>query len=96
MVIYYITEKEAYKRHFERGDVLRIKNVIYECKECGAKTNKIILGGWPGYGLRWICPGDIFKCKNPRKKLSKALEDIEGVNERYIIKKFTPSSRPSL
>ncbi len=93
-MLYYVTEKEVFEKRFERGTVLRVTDVLYECGECGSKTNKIILGGSSGYGLRWICPGDLFKSKHPGKLLSKGLEDIEGLSQEYTIKKFTPSARP--
>lgn len=94
MVIHYITEKEAYEKYFERGDELRIKDVLYECRECGARTNKVMLGGLAGFGLRWICPSDEFKSENPDKKVSVNIEDIEGLDTNHIIKKFTPSAKP--
>lgn len=94
MVTHYLTEKEAYENHLERGDVVRVTDVLYECEECGARTNKVILGGYQGYGLRRVCPSDEFKSENLHKPVPKNIEDIEGLDQKHIIKKFTPSARP--
>lgn len=39
----------------QRGDVFRSLQV-FECWVCGARTNRIVMGGYPGYGVRVICP----------------------------------------
>ena len=38
-----------------RGDQFRSLQV-FECWVCGAITNHVIMGGWPGYGVRTLCP----------------------------------------
>ncbi len=39
----------------KRGDVFRSLQV-FECYVCGALSNEVVMGGWPGYGVRVICP----------------------------------------
>lgn len=39
----------------KRGDVFRSLQV-FECWVCGARTNRVVMGGWPGYGVRAVCP----------------------------------------
>jgi len=38
-----------------RGDEFRSLQV-HECRVCGAVTNRVVMGGAPGYGVRTICP----------------------------------------
>ncbi len=39
----------------QRGDTFRSLQ-IFECETCGAVTNSMLMGGYPGYGLRYYCP----------------------------------------
>ncbi len=39
----------------QRGDIFRSLQV-FECWVCGACTNRIVMGGYPGYGVRAVCP----------------------------------------
>lgn len=39
----------------ERGDVFRSLQV-FECWVCEALSNRVIMGGYPGYGVRAVCP----------------------------------------
>jgi hypothetical protein len=39
----------------KRGDVFRSLQ-IFECWVCKATTNKVVMGGSPGYGIRAVCP----------------------------------------
>jgi hypothetical protein len=39
----------------KRGDHFRSLQ-IFQCPICNAVTNRCIMGGWPGYGLRAVCP----------------------------------------
>ncbi len=39
----------------QRGDSFRSLQV-FECIVCTAMTNCVVMGGWPGYGMRIICP----------------------------------------
>lgn len=39
----------------QRGDSFRSLQV-FECRVCAAVTNHVVMGGWPGYGMRIICP----------------------------------------
>lgn len=38
-----------------RGDVFRSLQV-FECWVCGGLTNRVVMGGYPGYGVRAVCP----------------------------------------
>ncbi len=38
-----------------RGAIFRSRQIA-ECDICGALTNEVVMGGWPGYGVRTICP----------------------------------------
>lgn len=39
----------------QRGDAFRSLQV-FECWVCRALTNRVVMGGYPGYGVRTICP----------------------------------------
>ncbi len=39
----------------ERGDVFRTLQV-FRCSVCQALSNRVVMGGYPGYGVRTICP----------------------------------------
>lgn len=39
----------------QRGNTFRSKQIA-ECWICSALTNRVVMGGWPGYGVRMICP----------------------------------------
>lgn len=39
----------------QRGDSFRSLQV-FECWVCGSVTNRVVMGGYPGYGVRAICP----------------------------------------
>ncbi len=45
--------REDYPR--QRGDIFRSRQIA-ECPVCHALTNKVVMGGSPGYGVRMICP----------------------------------------
>lgn len=38
-----------------RGDTF-LSLQVFECWVCGSTTNQVIMGGYPGYGIRAICP----------------------------------------
>ena len=44
----------------ERGDTFRSLQVS-ECWVCGALSNRVVMGGYPGYGVRVVCPNS-FEC----------------------------------
>ena len=44
----------------KRGDSFRSLQ-IFECSVCGAITNEVHMGGWPGYGVRYTCPNSAEK-----------------------------------
>lgn len=52
MRLYDLREKDYPNK---RGDSFRIIQV-FECPTCLALTNLVIMGGAPGYGVRFICP----------------------------------------
>ena len=45
---------------FERGDSWR-SDIAYQCEICHTKTNRWVMGGWPGMGPRILCPGDVYQ-----------------------------------
>ena len=49
----YDLETEKYPH--ERGDCFRSRQV-FECPICGGLTNRVVMGGYPGWGLRAVCP----------------------------------------
>lgn len=85
--------KEDYPK--ERGSVFRTLQ-IYECGICGSTTNKVCMGGWPGLGVRSICPNasqcwhheledklNLTKAPHPKtylEELTKEIEEIKTVN----------------
>jgi hypothetical protein len=52
-VILYNLQKRDYPN--KRGDVFR-STQVFECDVCHALTNEVVMGGYPGYGVRVICP----------------------------------------
>lgn len=56
----YSVEKNEWREKFTRGDSFR-SSEIYQCKICHTKTNRIVLGGYPGWGVRILCPGDKYE-----------------------------------
>ena len=53
----------------QRGDRFRSLQV-FECGICGAVTNSMLMGGYPGYGLRYYCPnGQEEWHKNLKEKI---------------------------
>lgn len=60
----------------KRGDSFRSLQV-FECWVCGALSNEVVMGGWPGYGVRVICP-------NACECWHHALEDsIKALDESF-------------
>ncbi len=49
----YDLDKRDYPNN--RGDYFRSRQV-YKCWVCGAISNCIVMGGYPGYGVRIVCP----------------------------------------
>lgn len=49
----YDVEKRDYPSN--KDDYFRSKQV-YECPVCHAKTNLVVMGGYPSFGRRTICP----------------------------------------
>ena len=39
----------------KRGDAFRSLQVA-RCWVCGAFSNRVVMGGYPGYGVRMVCP----------------------------------------
>ena len=63
---------------FKRGDSFRTKQV-YVCGICRTKTNEILLGGYPGWGVRKVCPGDSFI---EHDEIESALKELENIQRR--------------
>ncbi len=70
MKLYSSTKKE--RPPGGRGVTWRSEE-IYQCKICHTKSNEWIYGGYPGYGPRMICPGDLYK----------EHDDLEEVLKKY-------------
>lgn len=51
--ILYDIEKRNYPN--KRGDAFRSLQ-IFECWVCQALSNHVVMGGYPGYGIRCVCP----------------------------------------
>lgn len=52
-VVLYDMRKKDYPN--KRGDTFRTLQV-FKCWVCCALTNKVVMGGYPGYGCATICP----------------------------------------
>lgn len=52
-IILYDIRKRNYPN--KRGDDFRSLQV-FECWVCGTFTNQVVMGGYPGYGVRAVCP----------------------------------------
>lgn len=77
MKLYDMETQEWREGGFKRGDSFRSKQ-IYICGICLTKTNAILLGGYPGWGVRKVCPGDSFKEHDEIESALKELEHVRG------------------
>lgn len=59
----------------QRGDSFRSLQV-FTCHICNAKTNKVVMGGYPGYGVRAVCP-------NSAETWHHELEDKKGLKNPH-------------
>jgi len=51
----------------KRGDVFHSLQ-IFVCRVCDSMTNRVIIGGYPGYGVRVKCPNSEKEWHNELKK----------------------------
>ena len=68
----------------QRGDTFRSLQV-FKCWVCNALTNKVVMGGYPGYGVRAICPNSSEYIKRLHEK---DVKKRSGGKSRY---EFTAS-----
>ena len=83
----------------QRGDTFRSLQV-FKCWVCNALTNKVVMGGYPGYGVRAICPNS-SECwhheledklmrlnkshpQSYEKELQKEIGDIKRLHEKDV------------
>lgn len=58
--LYNMDNQEWGTGNFDRGDSWR-SDLAYQCEICHTKTNRWVMGGWPGSGPRILCPGDVYQ-----------------------------------
>lgn len=78
MKLYDMETQEWREGNFQRGDSFRSKQV-YVCGICRTKTNALFCGGYPGWGVRKVCPGDSF---TEHDEIESALKELENVRRR--------------
>lgn len=95
MKIYNMESDEWRKGKFKRQDTWR-SNQVYECGVCGVKTNKWIMGGWPGMGPRLICPGSSYVEHKRINELFMQMKLVEKKISDYkkMIKNWTKQTKP--
>lgn len=74
--------EELWNYPFQRGDTWR-STAIYHCQICFTKTNKWIMGGWPGMGPRILCPAGIYYEHETLDKDLNNLGELEKKLKRY-------------
>ncbi len=89
MKLYDMDEQEWRDGDFDRGDHWRA-NKVYVCRICHTKTNRWIMGGWPGMGPRLLCPGDRYSEHDELEKVLEKSNSLEDqINEYTTISKET-------
>lgn len=73
--LYNMKSDEWRDANFKRGDKWRSTRK-FECPACGCKSDKLIMGGWPGMGPRLLCPNQ-FKHTKLHDKLQEMVEETE-------------------
>ncbi|MBI2045799.1 hypothetical protein HYT23_07085 [Candidatus Pacearchaeota archaeon] len=68
--------------NFERGDIWR-SDIAYQCEICHTKTNRWIMGGWPGMGPRILCPGDLYQEHDELENSLKQHQALAGQIKGY-------------
>ncbi|MDE1970706.1 MAG: hypothetical protein KGI50_04000 [Patescibacteria group bacterium] len=80
----------------QRGDSFRSLQVFL-CPICAALTNKVVMGGYPGYGVRAVCPnsvedwhhnledrvGLLHKFPHPKSYKEELQKEIDEMREAY-------------
>jgi len=67
---------------FKRGDVWRSK-AAYSCGICHTKTNRWVMGGYPGMGPRKICPGDMYQEHDDLESAVERCDDLDKQAKDY-------------
>ena len=81
MKLYDMDAQEWREGGFQRGDSFRSRQV-YVCQMCRTKTNEILLGGYPGWGARIVCPGDSFTEHDEIEKTLRRQEEVAAAVEQ--------------
>lgn len=81
MKLYDMDTQEWREGGFQRGDSFRSQQV-YICRMCRTKTNEILLGGYPGWGVRIVCPGDAFTEHDEIEKTLRRQEEVIAAVEQ--------------
>ena len=82
MELYDMETQEWREGNFQRGDSFRSKQV-YMCGICRTKTNALFCGGYPGWGVRTLCPGDHFTEHDEIEEAQKEWVRIGGQRAMY-------------
>ena len=82
----------------KRGNHFRSLQV-FECWVCGALSNEVVMGGWPGYGIRCICPSatecwhhdlenkiNLFDGVTDQKMKDMRLPFLKDIKDDYVFK----------
>ncbi|GEM_PF-1655422 len=73
----------------KRGDRFRSLQV-FECWVCGALSNEVVMGGWPGYGVRVICPS---ACECWHHELENRVKSLNELFDKNIAELRIPFLR---
>ncbi len=82
MKLYDMETEEWRAGDFERGSVWR-STAAYQCGICLVKTNRWIMGGYPGMGPRILCPGDLYEEHDALDEIIKEYEKIKDAFAMY-------------
>ncbi|MBI5152919.1 MAG: hypothetical protein HZA36_00435 [Parcubacteria group bacterium] len=91
--ILYDMRKKDYPN--KRGDTFRTLQV-FKCWVCGGLTNRVVMGGHPGYGVATICPNSSecwhheiedkirwFKYPHPKSYKEELKEEIDTMRKEH-------------
>ena len=80
--LYNMDKQEWREGNFERGSVWR-SDIAYKCEICHTKTNRWIMGGWPGMGPRILCPGDLYQEHDELESSLSQYQTLDGQIRDY-------------
>ncbi len=78
----YNIKKQDWAGKLNRGDSFR-STAIYQCEICLTTTNNWIMGGYPGWGPRLLCPADIYEEHQPIEERLKEKIELEEKIKNY-------------